>query len=112
MGYHRSKCTRRFLLQVEQKLISAGLLREDGVELDEDEASGLGGVFNEVEVSDGEEACEILMERLGFDEVSLPDGFSWIVQIVFCSDISCSLSVYPLNFFFVALYFLERAEAF
>eukprot|EP00904_Undaria_pinnatifida_P009057 jgi/Undpi1/5281/HiC_scaffold_2.g00562.m1 len=53
---------------VEQKLISAGLLREDGVELDEDEASGLGGVFNEVEVSDGEEACEILMERLGFDE--------------------------------------------
>lgn len=64
--------------QVERRLISAGILHEDGAEIDLEDGGGEGGfgddgsgvgVFNEIEVSDGEEACRILQERLGFDEV-------------------------------------------
>ena len=91
--------------QVEQKLISAGLLRQDGVELEEDEARAGGGVFNEVEVSDGEEACEILMERLGFDEVSFfhlplqrPEA---LTRLIDSPVFSCSVAL-----------FLERAGAY
>ncbi|CAM9343700.1 unnamed protein product, partial [Scytosiphon promiscuus] len=60
--------------EVEQKLISAGILRADGADIDlqegdEDDAGGGGmGVYNEIEVSDGEEAGRILEDRLGFDE--------------------------------------------
>lgn len=60
---------------MEQKLISAGILRADGADIDvqegeEDNVGGGGmGVYNEIEVSDGEEASLILEERLGFDEV-------------------------------------------
>lgn len=46
-------------------------MRGDGAEIDieEDDDEGGAGVYNEIEVSDGEEACRILEERLGFDEV-------------------------------------------
>ena len=60
---------------MERRLISAGILHEDGAEIDLEEAGGDGGfgddagVFNEIEVSDGEEACRVLQQRLGFDEV-------------------------------------------
>ncbi|CAM9116281.1 unnamed protein product, partial [Pylaiella littoralis] len=60
--------------EVERRLISAGILREDGAELDleeyeqTDEGEAGAGVFNEIEVSDGEAAVQILEERLGFDE--------------------------------------------
>ncbi|CBJ31906.1 conserved unknown protein [Ectocarpus siliculosus] len=55
--------------EVEQRLIAAGILRGDGAEIDFEEDDGGGaGVYNEIEVSDGEEACQILEERLGFDE--------------------------------------------
>lgn len=60
--------------QVEQRLISAGILRADGavIDLEEDEEEGgEWGVYNEIEVSDGEEACRILEERLGFDQVGV-----------------------------------------
>lgn len=60
-------------MQVERRLINAGILHEDGAEIDsEDGGGGFGdgdGVFNEIEVSDGQEACRVLEERLGFDEV-------------------------------------------
>ncbi|CAB1105706.1 unnamed protein product [Ectocarpus sp. CCAP 1310/34] len=55
--------------EVERRLIAAGILRGDGAEIDFDEDDdGEAGVYNEIEVSDGEEACRILEERLGFDE--------------------------------------------
>lgn len=60
---------------MERRLISAGILHEDGAEFDMEgggREGGFGdgaGVFNEIEVSDGEEACQILAERLGFDKV-------------------------------------------
>lgn len=68
-------CPARLSSKVERRLISAGILREDGAEIDmEDydetvEGETAAGVFNEIEVSDGEEAGQILEERLGFDEV-------------------------------------------
>lgn len=51
-------------------------MRGDGADIDMDgydDETGEGGtgagVFNEIDVSDGGEACQILGERLGFDEV-------------------------------------------
>ncbi|CAM9990383.1 unnamed protein product, partial [Ectocarpus sp. 13 AM-2016] len=55
--------------EVERRLIAAGILRGDGAEIDfEEDDGGEAGVYNEIEVSDGEEACRTLEERLGFDE--------------------------------------------
>lgn len=65
-----------FLSQAVQRLIAAGVLREDGDVLDvDDEEEGEGGeglgraVYNEVEVPGGGDSCQILTEKLGFDEV-------------------------------------------
>lgn len=57
-----------FTRKVQEKLVKAGLLHEDGAELDMDDV-GPGTVYNEVEVSDGYEACQLLRTSLDFDEV-------------------------------------------
>ena len=53
---------------MEERLIAAGILHRDGAVFDVDELGGE-GVYNEVDISDGSEACQILVDSLGFDEV-------------------------------------------
>ncbi|CAN0080059.1 unnamed protein product [Ascophyllum nodosum] len=56
--------------EVEERLIAAGILHRDGAVFDVDELGGE-GVYNEVDISDGSEACQILVDSLGFDETEI-----------------------------------------